>query len=223
MKYKCVIFDLDGTLVDTIADLAAAMNKVLSTRGFPLHSPQEYMALMGWGMRRFAFLALPPSSRDDATVEAVARETEANYNAKPLVHSKPYPGIFELVAELKRNKIKTAVLTNKPHSTTNLVISGLFPSGSFDAVYGDRPGIPPKPDPGSTWEILVDLDVSPRDTIFMGDSEVDMATALAADCHALGVSWGFRDRSVLEKAGAQRIIDSPGELLGIIKDFQGKP
>ncbi|GHU80781.1 phosphoglycolate phosphatase [Spirochaetia bacterium] len=223
MKYKCVIFDLDGTLVDTIADIASAMNKALEARGFPAHAARDYTAMVGWGMRRLAFLALPPSSRDDAAADTLAREAGAIYNAEPLVHSKPYPGIPGLVAELKGHKIKTAVLTNKPHSITSLVISGLFPSGSFDAVCGDRPGSPRKPDPASAWEILADLDASPRDTVFMGDSEVDMETALAAECFALGVSWGFRDRSVLQKAGAKRIIDSPGELLEIIKGFKNNP
>jgi phosphoglycolate phosphatase len=108
------------------------------------------------------------------------------------------------------------VLTNKPDPVAALVVNGLFPSGSFDLVLGEKPGLPRKPDPASTWEILTELGRTPRETIFMGDSEIDMETARAADCHALGVSWGYRERAALEAAGADRIIDAPEQLLPLL-------
>jgi phosphoglycolate phosphatase len=173
---------------------------------------------VGWGIKRLAFLALPPAARDEKTAEEVAADAVRFYAEAPLVYSRPYPGIPELVAELRRKRIKAAVLTNKPDPVAQLVIEGLFPPHSGDIVQGDLPGRPRKPDPASTWEILMQLDSTPRNTIFAGDSEIDMETARAAECHALGVSWGFRSREVLEKAGAQRIINSPRELLGLIQE-----
>jgi phosphoglycolate phosphatase len=215
-QFRCVIFDLDGTLVDTIADIAGAMNSSLAAHAFPTLNPEAFTEKVGWGIRKLAYLALPASSRDDTTVEAVASEAIRIYTKQPVVHSRPYPGIPELTAELKRRKLKTAVLTNKPDPVAKLVVDSIFPPGSFDLIYGDLPGRPRKPDPAGTWELLMKLDATPRETIFIGDSEVDIETARAASCHALGVSWGFRDPEILRQAGADRIINSPGELLELI-------
>jgi phosphoglycolate phosphatase len=215
-QFRCIIFDLDGTLVDTIADIAGAMNSSLAAHAFPTLSQEDLTGKVGWGIRKLAYLSLPDSSRDDETVDAVASDAIRIYAKQPVVHSRPYPGIPELTAELKRRKIKTAVLTNKPDPVARLVVDGIFPPGSFDLIYGDLPGRPRKPDPATTWEILMRLDATPRETIFMGDSEVDIETARAASCHALGVSWGFRGREILRQAGADRIIDSPGELLELM-------
>jgi phosphoglycolate phosphatase len=218
LKFTCVIFDLDGTLVNTLEDIARSMNRALEARGFPPVPLASYTDLVGWGIKQLAFLALPPEARDEATVEAVAANAARFYAEEPLVHSKPYPGIPELGAELQRRRIKPAVLTNKPDPVAQLVIEGLFPAGTFDAVRGDIAGRPRKPDPASTWELIMQLDSTPRNTVFAGDSEIDIETARAAECHALGVSWGFRAREILEKAGAQRIIDRPQELLDLIRE-----
>jgi phosphoglycolate phosphatase len=219
MKFTCVIFDLDGTLVDTLDDIARSMNRALEAHGFPPAGREAYPAMVGWGIKRLAALALPPEAgKDEKTVDAVAADAVRFYAEEPLVHSRPYPGIQELVTELRRRRVKTAVLTNKPDPIAQLVIAGLFPAGSFDAVQGQRSGHPGKPDPAAVWELLMELGRTPRDTIFVGDSEVDMETAKAAECRALGVSWGFRGREVLEKAGAQGIIDSPPELLSLMQE-----
>jgi phosphoglycolate phosphatase len=220
MRFKCVIFDLDGTLVDTIEDIAASMNRALEVHGFPPAPLGEYPKIVGWGIKKLAYLALPAGVREgeagETTAAAVARDAARFYAEKPLVRSRPYPGISRILAELRGKNIKTAVLTNKPDPVARLVIEGLFSFDSFDAVYGERPGVPRKPDPASAWDILLELDRTPRETIFVGDSEIDMETAHAAECHALGVSWGFRPREVLERAGADRIIDRPEELLGLL-------
>lgn len=219
MKFTCVIFDLDGTLVDTLDDIAHSMNRALEACGFPPVSRDAYLAKVGWGIKRLASLALPPEAgKDEKTVETVAARAVRFYAEEPLVYSKPYPGIQELLAELRRRRVKTAVLTNKPDPVAQLVIKGVFPPRSFDAVQGDTPSRPRKPDPAAVWDILMELGRTPREAIFAGDSEIDMETAKAAECHALGVSWGFRTRDVLEKAGAQRIIDAPPELLSLIQD-----
>jgi phosphoglycolate phosphatase len=216
MKFRCVIFDLDGTLVDTIDDITAAVNYALAKHGFPLRSRETCLSFVGRGWRNLTLLSLPEDARNDRTVETAANDGLVYYEAHPVVHTKPYPGILEVTAELRRKKIRTAVLSNKPDTLTRMIIAALFPKNTFAAVQGDRPGIPRKPDPSSTWDILTGLGFSPRDTIFMGDSEVDMETARAADCHALGAGWGFHGRAVLEAAGADRIIDEPEELLELL-------
>jgi phosphoglycolate phosphatase len=218
MKFTCVIFDLDGTLVDTLDDIALSMNRALEAYGFPPVSREAYVSMVGWGIKRLASLALPPEAgKDEKTVEALAASAIRFYTEDPVVYSKPYPDVPELLGELKKQRVKTAVLTNKPDPVAQLVIKGLFPLDSFDAIRGDMPGRPRKPDPAAVWDLLMELGHTPRDSILVGDSEVDMETANSAECHALGVSWGFRSREVLEKAGAQRIIDAPWELLRLIQ------
>jgi phosphoglycolate phosphatase len=219
MKYRCVIFDLDGTLVDTIADIAASMNRALALHGFPGRMAEEYKKIVGWGITKLAWAALPAGVRAEASgpaaAEAIAADAAKFYAEKPLVYSKPYPGIRELLAELPGKKICGAVLSNKPDPVTALVVEGIFP-GVFACIRGDRPGTKRKPDPAAAWEILVELDCTPGETIFMGDSEIDMQTARNTGCFPLGVSWGYRPRETLQAAGAALIIDSPAGLLDLI-------
>ena len=213
MKYSCIVFDCDGTLVDTLEDIAAAMNQSLVFHGFPAVPLEQYRDMVGWGIVRLAVLALPEAARTEETVQKVAGNAARIYGEQPLVKSKPYPGIPELAAALRREKkMKLAVLSNKPDPVLRQVIAGLFPPETFDAVYGDRPGQPRKPDASLVWELLVSLDREPRDTLFVGDSEIDMETARNSGCYPLGVSWGFRPRTTLEAAGAARIIDRPDEV-----------
>jgi phosphoglycolate phosphatase len=218
MKFKCVVFDLDGTLVNTLADIAVAMNSALCELSFPALPEAAYTALVGNGIRRLAYLALPEDRRDEALATELAKRAAALYAEKPVIHSRAYPGILELLLELRKLNVKTAVLTNKPDPVARLVIDRLFSPGTFEAVQGEIPGVPRKPDPASTWEILMALDVTPRETIFAGDSEVDLETARAAECSPLLVSWGFRSREALEKTGAPRIIDRPEELLTLVRE-----
>jgi phosphoglycolate phosphatase len=215
-KYKCVIFDLDGTLVDTLGDIAASMNRALKLRGFPELEAGEYRDKVGWGIKRLALLSLPEEARQEETVALVAAEAARFYAETPLVHSRPYPGIPDLVAALGRMKVKTVVLTNKPDPAAQLVIAGLFPPGSFSSVQGEIMGKPRKPDPACVWELLVELNLSPSDAIIAGDSEIDMETALSAGCFPLGVSWGYRSRETISMAGAKHIIEKPEELLELL-------
>jgi len=207
-----VIFDLDGTLVDTYKDYAASVNRALKLRGFPELPAEEFKEKIGWGVKRLSFLSLPVQAQDEETVALAAADVSRFYTETPLAYSRPYPGIPELIAGLARKKIKTAVLTNKPDLVTQKVISSLFPPGSFNIVQGEIAGKPRKPDPACVWEFLIDMDLTPADIIFVGDSEIDMETALAAGCFPLGVSWGYRPRHIIEQAGARRIIDNPAQL-----------
>jgi phosphoglycolate phosphatase len=221
MRFKCVIFDLDGTLVDTLEDIAAALNHALEARGLNALSLGSYAKIVGNGLWNLAREALPPSARDAKTVDAVYRDALAYYQEHPIDQAKLYPGIAELTAQLRgmsnrRAGIKTAVLSNKPDPLTQMVIGRLFPPDTFSLVLGERLAFPRKPDPASTWDIITELDASPRETLFVGDSEIDLATAVAAECSFLGAAWGFRGRQALQAAGAGQIIDRPGELLELL-------
>ena len=215
MKYKGVIFDLDGTLVDTMEDIAASMNRALKLHNFPELSAGEYKEKVGWGIERLAFLSLPDEERSLEIAAKVARDAARFYAEAPLEHSKPYPGIPELISVLIGKKIKTAVLTNKPDIAAQKVIAGLFPQGSFNYVRGEIFGGPRKPDPSCVWELLVELDLTPANVIFAGDSEIDMEIALSAGCFPLGVSWGYRSSETIKNAGAKKIIEKPEELLDL--------
>jgi phosphoglycolate phosphatase len=217
MRFKCIIFDLDGTLANTLGDIAAAMNHALGIRGLNALSAEHYAKIVGDGLRSLAKAVLPPSDGTAETIDAVCRDAGDYYREHPADHAKLYPGMGELIAELRgrtdrRSRIKIAVLSNKPDPLTQMVIGKLFPPYTFDLVRGERPAFPRKPDPASTWDLITELDTSPRETLFVGDSEIDLATALAAECSFLGAAWGFRGRQALQAAGAGRIIDHPGEL-----------
>jgi phosphoglycolate phosphatase len=218
MKYRCVLFDLDGTLVDTIEDIAAAMNRSLEYHHYPPLPVERFPGMVGQGIVKLALDALPEEAKSGETAALVAAAAARFYAEKPLVHSKPYPGMAELVKTLVEGGVKTAVISNKPDAITRLVVEGLFPAGSFRVIQGEKTGTPRKPDPASVWDILVGLDCTPRETVLAGDSEIDMATAHNAGCFALGVSWGFRPRRILEEAKAALIVDTPEEILALIRE-----
>jgi phosphoglycolate phosphatase len=216
LKYSCVLFDLDGTLVDTIADIAAAMNHALAQYGYPTLEEDAYRPLVGNGIRRLAYDALPETEKNDSLAAIVAGEALRYYAEHPVDYAKPYPGIAAAIAELKRQKVKTAVLSNKPDEVTRLVIAKLFHTDLFDCVTGERPGIARKPDPESSWELLAMMDRTPRQTMLVGDSEVDMETAKNIGCLPVGVRWGFRTAEIIKKAGASVIVSKPEEILHIV-------
>jgi len=214
VKYKSVIFDCDGTLIDTLDDIAAAMNNALDTHGFPTLQTKDYLDKVGWGIAKLAALALPEEARTNDNIEKLgghaARFMEELPAEKSL--SKPYPGIRELLTELKSRKIVIAVLSNKVDSVLHRMMHDFFSPLVFDAVCGLRPGVAPKPDPAAAWEMLAEMGKNPHETIFVGDSEIDMETAKNSGCYPLGVTWGFRSKATLVEAGAARIIDKPDEL-----------
>jgi len=217
MRHSCVIFDCDGTLVDKREDIAAATNRALALHGFPDVPIENFGAMMGRGIMKLAFLALPEAARTEENIQAVAADSQRLYYEEPVKKSKPYPGIEDLLVRLREKKIKTAVMSNKPAEVLRRVIDSLFPRGSFDAIHGVQFDSGLKPDPSVVWDLLVELDRSPHETIFVGDTEIDMEIALSAGCYPMGVSWGFRTREALEQAGAASVIDSPDQIWEIVR------
>lgn len=216
MNTELVIFDLDGTLLDTIGDLAAACNAVLAPRGLPQHSYAEYCHFVGNGIMRLVERALPEELRIPELVAAVRADFVEYYTAHIDLLTKPYDGIEELVAELSGCDVRMAVASNKFQAGTEKLIRRFFPSVAFDAVFGQRAGVPLKPDPAVVEEILALTGVARARVLYVGDSGVDMQTASAAGVRSAGVTWGFRDRAELESAGAQHIVDRPAELLELL-------
>ncbi|MGO8970554.1 MAG: HAD family hydrolase [Myxococcaceae bacterium] len=209
-----VIFDLDGTLVDSLADIAAAMNRSLAARGFPTHPLQAYRTFIGEGVQKLVERALPLA--DQAERAAVLEAYQADY-AKHLVESSsPYPGIPELLDALTARGMPMAVLSNKPDAPTRRLVEALFGRWPFRAVAGERPGVPRKPNPAGALELARAMDVAAAHVSFVGDTLVDVATARAAGMQPLGVLWGFRAREVA--AAGVPTVQHPSELLPLLAE-----
>ena len=198
MKTELVIFDLDGTLLDTIGDLAVACNAVLALRGLPQHSYEEYCHFVGNGIMRLVERALPEPLRTPGNVALVRADFVKYYTEHIDIYTRPYEGIPELVAELVRRGVRLAVASNKFQAGTEKLVRLFFPGVEFAAVFGQRPDVPKE---------LV---------LYVGDSGVDIETAAAAGVRSAGVTWGFRDREELLAAGARQLVDKPEELLALL-------
>jgi phosphoglycolate phosphatase len=206
-----VIFDLDGTLVDTLADIADALNHVLEARGLPGHGLPDYRRMIGAGVELLIERAVPASEHRHSA--AIIVEYRARYAQHMLDRSTPYPGIADLLAQLRARGVPLSVLSNKPDPATRQMIATLFPEVPFVDVVGQRPGRPRKPDPSVALELAARMKVSPERCTFVGDTDFDMQTACAAGMFAVGVTWGFRDGAELLQHGARALIDRPAELL----------
>ena len=212
-RYKAVIFDLDGTLLDTLDDLADSMNYVLESNGFPIHDIDKYKYFVGNGLRNLVTKALPPEHRNPETIDSAFDNMLKEYSKRWDKKTIPYPGVPELLDQLKLRGIKLAILSNKQHSITVKIAEKFLNKWKFEVVFGERPGVPRKPDPASALEVIKILNIPAHDIIYMGDSGTDMQTANNSGMYAVGVSWGFREAEELINAGAKRVIDTPGELL----------
>jgi phosphoglycolate phosphatase len=217
MKYQAVVFDLDGTLLDTLEGIADAMNHVLQEHGWPAHPVQAYRRFIGGGMRAQVRHALPASQRQEEMITECLVAYRRTYNRLWQEKTRPYPGIPELLNTLTDKHIKMAVLTNKPQRITELCIQAFFPDETFTVIQGQRDHIPLKPDPAGSLDIAERLRVSPRACVFVGDSEIDIQTAVHAGMFPVGVLWGYRPEQELREHGAQAVIQHPGELLNILQ------
>ena len=193
MRYKVVIFDLDGTLLDTLEDLAAAVDYALALRGFPPHPLAEYRQMVGHGVRNLVAQALPEENRDDAVIDTCLAAFKAYYTAHIDVHTHPYPGMQELLCSLHAAGVRLAVASNKFQSGTEYLIRRFFGDVPFVAILGNREGYPLKPDPGIVCEILHQAEAVPTEAVLIGDSATDMKTAANGGIPAIAVTWGYRD------------------------------
>ena len=215
-RFDGVIFDLDGTLLDTLADIGNAANAVLAERGFPEHSLSEYRFLVGDGVRTLFQRALPQAHSDPAAIEACLVAMKREYNRHWNSTTRPYDGIVELIAALKRAKLKVAVLSNKDHAFTVKCADQFFGPQTFDIVFGLRPGSQPKPNPAGALEIAQIWERAPDRIAYLGDTDTDMRTAVAAGMFPIGAAWGFRPREELIRHGARAVIEQPLDLLEIL-------
>lgn len=214
---KLAIFDLDGTLLNTIGDLAASCDAVMQLNGLPQHTTDEYRQMVGRGILRLVEAAIPESLRSPEYVEKVRRDFVAYYLDHIDLHTYPYEGVEDLIKVLVERGVKIAVASNKFQAGTERLIRSFFPDVEFVAVLGQRVGVPLKPDPQIDLEIMAVAGVEPSETIHIGDSGVDMQTAHAAGVRAVGVTWGFRSREELAENQADVIADTPQEILGLLE------
>lgn len=213
MSYKAVIFDLDGTLLDTIDDLADAANKTLAEIECPQHPVDAYKYFVGKGIENLMKSALPEDKRDAETVKNAVVLQKKNYSENWDNKTKPYDGIIDMLKALNLKNIKISVLSNKPDDFTKMCVSQMLPVHLFSIVQGAREGVPIKPNPTGALEISGRLGILPEETVYVGDTNTDMKTAKSANMFAVGVLWGFRKREELLESGAQKIISKPSEIL----------
>jgi phosphoglycolate phosphatase len=213
MRSRALIFDLDGTLLDSLADIGESMNSVLASMGLPTHPLSDYRAFVGDGVTMLATRALPEGRRDDASLAACLAGMREIYAGRATSKTRPYDGIPALLDALAKAGLPMAVVSNKPHDLTCRLVSQLLGRWRFGAVFGERAGVPRKPDPASALEAASCLGVAPADVLYVGDTATDMATATAAGMRPLGVSWGFRGEDELRAAGAFAIAARPADVL----------
>ncbi len=213
MKYKVVLFDMDGTLLHTLDDLRDGVNLVLSRRGYPQRTTEEIRAFVGNGARRLIRLAIPESA-DEAEVESVLEEYREWYKINYCTKTRPYDGVMEVLAALQARGVKTAVVSNKPDATTKKLAQLFFPGLP---AFGQRDEIPKKPAPDMVYHALQTLGETVESAVYVGDSEVDVETARNAGIPLIAVSWGFRTKEQLREAGAEMIVDTVESLLAMLR------
>ncbi len=217
MFFKAVIFDLDGTLLDTLSDLGDSMNSVLQNHGLPIHDLESYKYMIGDGVELLVKRALPESLSVKDEVKEFVAEYRAAYEKNWKNKTRPYEGIIELVESLCSHGLRLAVLSNKPHDFTLLCVMEFLPYDKFGIILGHQSGKKTKPDPNGAIEIAEELSIPPAQILYLGDTGVDMKTAVSAGMHPVGVLWGFRAKDELVENGAKDLIDKPDDLLQILK------
>jgi phosphoglycolate phosphatase len=217
---KAIIFDLDGTLLDTIEDITDAMNAVLRLRGYPTRSVEECKYLVGEGTEMFARGALPLEARDPETVGRMVVAYRAEYATNCARKTKPYPGIVGLLDGLTACEIPMAILSNKRDPVVKQEVSHFLPKASFAEIRGARPAVPLKPDPTAALLLARMLGTAPHTVVFVGDTKTDMQTAVSAGMVAVGALWGFRAADELRSNGAQYLIRRPTDIPSLLRMAQ---
>jgi phosphoglycolate phosphatase len=216
MKYKAAIFDLDGTLLDTIEDIKETMNKVLEAKGYQNFTLHQYKYFVGKGVDNLIKQVIAAGNIDPNEFDSIKRGYYDIYKTQSKVHTKAYDGINELLKKLNDNDISINVLSNKPHVQTLDVIEHYFGKDVFDYVYGKKEEFMPKPNPDSLHDLIKNLGLNIDQVIYIGDTEIDILTAKNANVFSVGVLWGFRTEDELINAGANAIISKPEDLLKLM-------
>lgn len=214
---RLLIFDLDGTLLNTIADLGSATNYALRVSGFPEHNIASYPMLVGNGVTRLIERALPEEERSPENVAALRDKFREYYDQHLADATQPYPGIHQLLRDLTDMDVKVAVASNKYHEAVERLIHHFFPDIPWSAVEGNKEGVPVKPDPSVVFDILGKVPTRKSKVLFVGDSGVDMETARRACIDSCGVTWGFRTAKELRDNHADNIVENPGEIISIVR------
>ncbi|NMO20449.1 HAD family hydrolase [Pyxidicoccus fallax] len=214
MPLRAVVFDLDGTLVNSLGDIADAMNHALAHHGLPVHPESAYLRFVGEGVKELVRKAVPAGRED---LHAAVLETyRAHYDVHLFDRTAPYPGVTGMLAALAGDGVRLAVLSNKSDGFVKRLVARLLPDVPFSGVYGERPGVPRKPDPTAALGIAAELGVAPASCGFVGDTAVDMETARAAGMYGVGVTWGFRSEE-LHAHGARAVATTADELLAALR------
>jgi phosphoglycolate phosphatase len=212
-----IIFDLDGTLLDTLRDIADSMNAALECLGYPPHQVADYRLMVGTGIEELSHRALPEKDRSDSAAAVLAATMRREYSARWAHSTVPYEGVLPMLSELSTMKVPMAILSNKADEFTRAIVQRFLGEFTFKIVLGMRPDFPRKPDPASSLHIAALMRLDHRETVFAGDSGTDMETARRAGMYGIGVLWGFRGREELVNNGAQRVISSPQELPALFR------
>jgi phosphoglycolate phosphatase len=207
------IFDLDGTLINSLDDLADSCNYALSQLGYPQHPVEAYKYIIGDGVLKLLERILPKEKSFPAEIEKIRKIQSPYYAMHCFDKTKPYDGIMDLLEELKQRGYKLAVVSNKPDENTKTIVSHFFRKDLFDIITGKRDGYAPKPDPTLTQEMIVQLGQTPEECAFVGDSGMDILTAVHSNTLPIGVTWGFRQKTELLENGAEYIVDHPKEIV----------
>jgi len=216
MKYKAIIFDLDGTLLDTISDISDSFNVTLEKYNYPTFSEAEYKYFVGKGIDVLISRIIKRLKLDDSQSEQLKQGYIEEYAFRHNAKTKPYSGIVELLHKLKEKKIAVNILSNKPHFQTVDVIAYYFKDYKFDLVYGKKPEFEIKPNPASAIDLISNLNVNAEEVLYVGDTKTDIETAQNAGFNSVGVLWGFREKQELIDAGADFIVKKPMEIYNII-------
>lgn len=214
-KLQAFIFDLDGTLIDSLADIAESINRMLDARGYPRCEQEVFKQMVGDGMEKLVERALPEAVRSEALIKVCTEEYRAQYDLLWQEQTQPYAGIVEMLAEMKLRGLKLGVISNKAHRFTVPMTEHFFGAGVFDHILGQRAEVPRKPDAAGAHEMAAFLGLQTNEMAYVGDSGIDMKFARNSGMRAVGVRWGFRSEAELRECGAEVLISRAGELFDL--------